>query len=71
MDDKSDFPGNLQHVDATVLVLCDDFTVFCSTSTLRVRATLIHSIRQVLVALQTTLGQRQRTGMPCMRQLQL
>ena len=34
--------------------------MLCSVSTLRLSATLIHTIRQILVALRTTLRQRQR-----------
>ena len=51
-------------------VLFDNHTVLCSFSTLRLRATLIHTIRQILVALQTTIGQRQCARMLCVRQLQ-
>ena len=57
------FPGDFQRVDATVSVLCGNHTTLCSVSTLRLRATLSHTIRQILVALQTTLGQHQRAGM--------
>ena len=56
VDGNSDFPGDLQRVGATVSVLCDNHTTLCLVSTLRLRGTLIHTIRPVLVlvALQTT-----------------
>ena len=58
MDHNSDFPEDLQRVGATVSVLC-------------VRATLIHTIRQILVAPRTTLGHRQRAGMLRVRQFKI
>ena len=71
MDDNLNVPGDLQRVGATVSVLCDNLTTLCSVSKLRLRATLIHSIRKMLVALQTTFDQHQRAGVLCVRQLQL
>ena len=56
VDDSSDFPRDLQHVDATIAVLSDNHTVLCSVSTLRLRATLIQTFRQILVASENGSG---------------
>ena len=61
------FQDTDKHVGVTVPVLCDTHTTLCSVSTLRHRATLHHTIRQVLVALQTSLGQYLRAAMLCVR----
>ena len=65
MDGNSDFSGDLQRVGATVSVHFDNHTTLCLVSTLRLRGTLIHTIRPVLVALQTTFDQHQRARMLC------
>ena len=70
-DGTSDFPGDSQRVGATVSVLCDNHTTLCSVSKLRLRTILTHTIRLLLVALQTILGQCRGAGMLCVRQLQV
>ena len=71
MDGNSDVLEDLQHIDATVSVLCDSHTTLCEFSKLRLRKILTHTILLPLVALPTILGQCQRAGMLCVRQLQL
>ena len=55
--------------DNSVSVLCDNHTTFCLVSTLRLRGTLIHTTRRILVALQTTFDRHQRARMLCVRRL--
>ena len=45
VDGNSDFLGDLQRAGATVSVLCDNHTTLCLVSSLRLRGTLIHTIR--------------------------
>ena len=52
------------------MVLFVNRTTQFSISKLCLRTVLTHTIRQILVALQTTDGQRQRAEMLCVRQLQ-
>ena len=70
VDDNYYFPGDLR-IGVTFSVLCDNHTTLCSVSTLRLRGTLIHTIRQILVALSIIFDQHQRAGLLCVRRLQL
>ena len=52
-------------------VVCDNRTTLCSVIKLRFRTTLTLTIHQLLVVVQTTLGQSQRVAMLCVHNLQL
>ena len=71
VDGHSDSPGVFQRVGTTVSVQCDNHTMLCSVSKLRLRTILTHTIRLIRVALQTVLGQCLCAGKLCVRRLQL
>ena len=52
-------------------VVCDNRTTLCSVIKLRFRTTLTLTIHQLLVVVQTTLGQSLRVAMLCVHNLQL